>query len=77
MRPSSFRKIERSALIAHCGITRGAYFRSWAIHHWDAPEQQLTKIGLALDELNIEWIAARHKPKDALKAPFIRHRTDW
>jgi len=32
-----------------------------AIHHRDAPEQQLTQIGRALQELNIEWIAA-HSP---------------
>src|SRR5262249_6260343 len=28
------------------------------MHHRDAPEQQLTQIGRALKELNIEWIAA-------------------
>jgi transposase-like protein len=33
-----------------------------AIHHRDAPEQQLTQIGRALRELNIEWIAA-HSPQ--------------
>jgi len=33
-----------------------------AIHHRDAPEQQLTQIGRALEELNIEWIAA-HSPQ--------------
>ncbi len=33
-----------------------------AIHHRDAPEQQLTQIGRALQELNIEWIAA-HSPQ--------------
>jgi Homeodomain-like domain len=33
-----------------------------AIHHRDAPEQQLTQIGRALKELNIEWIAA-HSPQ--------------
>lgn len=32
------------------------------IHHRDAPEQQLTQIGRALKELNIEWIAA-HSPQ--------------
>jgi hypothetical protein len=29
-----------------------------AIHHRDAPAEQLTQIGRALKELNIEWIAA-------------------
>jgi transposase len=33
-----------------------------AIHHRDAPEQQLSQIGGALQELNIEWIAA-HSPQ--------------
>jgi transposase-like protein len=33
-----------------------------AIHHRDAPEQQLTQIGRALQELGIEWIAA-HSPQ--------------
>ena len=33
-----------------------------AIHHRDAPEQQLSQIGRALKELNIEWIAA-HSPQ--------------
>ena len=33
-----------------------------AIHHRDAPEQQRTQIGRALQELNIEWIAA-HSPQ--------------
>jgi hypothetical protein len=33
-----------------------------ACHHRDAPEQQLTQIGRALQELNIEWIAA-HPPQ--------------
>lgn len=33
-----------------------------AIHHRDAPEEQLTQIGRALKELNIEWIAA-HSPQ--------------
>ncbi|HET7442929.1 MAG TPA: ISNCY family transposase [Terriglobales bacterium] len=33
-----------------------------AIHHRDAPVQQLTQIGRALKELNIEWIAA-HSPQ--------------
>lgn len=33
-----------------------------AIHHRDAPQQQLTQIGRALKELNIEWIAA-HSPQ--------------
>src|ERR671924_96858 len=33
-----------------------------ATHHRDAPEQQLTQIGRALKELNIEWIAA-HSPQ--------------
>lgn len=33
-----------------------------ACHHRDAPEQQLTQIGRALQELNIEWIAA-HSPQ--------------
>jgi transposase len=33
-----------------------------AIHHRDAPAQQLTQIGRALQELNIEWIAA-HSPQ--------------
>jgi len=32
------------------------------IHHRDAPEQELTQIGRALKELNIEWIAA-HSPQ--------------
>lgn len=32
------------------------------IHHRDAPKQQLTQIGRALKELNIEWIAA-HSPQ--------------
>ena len=32
------------------------------IHHRDAPEQQLSQIGRALAELNIEWIAA-HSPQ--------------
>ena len=33
-----------------------------AIHHRDAPEQQQSQIGRALQELNIEWIAA-HSPQ--------------
>jgi DNA-binding Lrp family transcriptional regulator len=33
-----------------------------AIHHRDAPHQQLTQIGRALKELDIEWIAA-HSPQ--------------
>jgi hypothetical protein len=33
-----------------------------AIHHRDAPEVQLTQIGRALQELNVEWIAA-HSPQ--------------
>src|SRR5438128_9513702 len=33
-----------------------------AIHHRDAPPQQLTQIGRTLKELNIEWIAA-HSPQ--------------
>ena len=33
-----------------------------ASHHRDAPEQQLTQIGRALQELNLEWIAA-HSPQ--------------
>ena len=33
-----------------------------ASHHRDAPAQQLTQIGRALQELNIEWIAA-HSPQ--------------
>ena len=33
-----------------------------AIHPRDAPEEQLTQIGRALKELNIEWIAA-HSPQ--------------
>jgi len=33
-----------------------------AIHHRDAPPQQLSQIGRALKELNIEWIAA-HSPQ--------------
>jgi len=33
-----------------------------AIHHRDAPAQQLTQIGRALKELHIEWIAA-HSPQ--------------
>jgi Integrase core domain/Homeodomain-like domain len=33
-----------------------------AIHHRDAPEQQLTQIGRTLEELNIEWIPA-HSPQ--------------
>ena len=33
-----------------------------AVHHRDAPEEQLTQIGRALKELNIEWIAA-HSPQ--------------
>jgi hypothetical protein len=33
-----------------------------AIHHRDAPAPQLTQIGRALKELNIEWIAA-HSPQ--------------
>ena len=33
-----------------------------AIHHRDAPAHQLTQIGRALKELNIEWIAA-HSPQ--------------
>jgi hypothetical protein len=33
-----------------------------AIHHRDAPEQQLSQIGRALQELNIVWIAA-HSPQ--------------
>jgi Homeodomain-like domain len=32
------------------------------IHHRDAPEQQLSQIGRALQDLNIEWIAA-HSPQ--------------
>src|SRR5207248_1037612 len=33
-----------------------------AIHHRDAPQQQLSQIGRALKELDIEWIAA-HSPQ--------------
>jgi len=33
-----------------------------AIHHRDAPQQQLSQIGRALQELNMEWIAA-HSPQ--------------
>src|SRR5215472_17213182 len=33
-----------------------------AIHHRDAPAQQLTQIGRALKELQVEWIAA-HSPQ--------------
>jgi len=33
-----------------------------AIHHRDAPAEQLSQIGRALKELNIEWIAA-HSPQ--------------
>ena len=33
-----------------------------AIHHRDAPQQQLSQIGRALKELNLEWIAA-HSPQ--------------
>jgi hypothetical protein len=33
-----------------------------AIHHRDAPERQLSQIGRALEELNIEWMAA-HSPQ--------------
>jgi transposase len=33
-----------------------------AIHHRDAPDEQLSQIGRALKELNIEWIAA-HSPQ--------------
>jgi len=33
-----------------------------AMHHRDAPEEQLTQIGRALKELDIEWIAA-HSPQ--------------
>ncbi len=33
-----------------------------AVHHRDAPEQQLSQIGRALKELNIHWIAA-HSPQ--------------
>ncbi|MGA8216612.1 MAG: ISNCY family transposase, partial [Candidatus Sulfotelmatobacter sp.] len=33
-----------------------------AVHHRDAPQEQLTQIGRALKELNIEWIAA-HSPQ--------------
>lgn len=33
-----------------------------AIHHRDAPQEQLSQIGRALKELNIEWIAA-HSPQ--------------
>ena len=33
-----------------------------AIHHRDAPEEQLSQIGRALKELNMEWIAA-HSPQ--------------
>ena len=33
-----------------------------AIHHRDAPAQQLTQIGRALKELNLAWIAA-HSPQ--------------
>jgi transposase-like protein len=33
-----------------------------AIHHRDAPQEQLTQIGRALKELDIEWIAA-HSPQ--------------
>jgi len=32
------------------------------IHHRDAPEQALSQIGRALQDLNIEWIAA-HSPQ--------------
>jgi hypothetical protein len=49
-----------------------------ASHHRDAPEQQLTQIGRALQELNIEWIAAaRRKPRGALSVPFKPPRTGW
>ena len=33
-----------------------------AIHHRDAPQQQLSQIGRALQELNVEWIPA-HSPQ--------------
>ncbi len=41
--------------------TKPACFRSRrrAVHHRDAPEEQLSQIGRALKELNIEWIAAQ------------------
>jgi hypothetical protein len=49
-----------------------------AIHHRDAPPQQLSQIGRALQELNIEWIAA-HSPqgKGALSARSKPPRTGW
>jgi hypothetical protein len=48
------------------------------IHHRDAPEQQQSQIGRALQELNIEWIAA-HSPqaKGGLSARSKPPRTDW
>jgi hypothetical protein len=40
-----------------------------AIHHRDAPEEQLSQIGRALKELDIEWIAAHSpQPKGAWNA---------
>ena len=48
------------------------------IHHRDAPEQQLSQIGRALKELNIEWIAAHcRKPREGLSARSKPPRTDW
>ena len=50
-----------------------------AIHHRDAPEEQLTQIGRALKELNIEWIAA-HSPQAKgriARAPLKPPRTGW
>jgi hypothetical protein len=45
-----------------------------AVHHRDAPPEQRTQIGRALQELNIEWITA-HSPQ--ANAPFRPPRTGW
>jgi hypothetical protein len=43
-----------------------------ASHHRDALEQQLTQIGRALQELNIEWIADRRHSEERI---FTRDNT--
>src|SRR5215510_1357447 len=59
----------RRRTLSSCGAiscSMGGRYRSTpikrGIHHRDAPAEQLTQIGRALKELNIEWIAA-HSPQ--------------
>ena len=48
-----------------------------AIHHRDAPQQQLSQIGRALQELNIEWIAAHSPQAKGRIARSKPPRTGW